>query len=152
MAYFDALWWRPSSVPVSARAVISDSRQQVVLGPNLIPLGYLPALTPFHHDAEEIGSSVRTSLRRTSLSGLSILIKCLLCNLKSFYLVKLSNMIYLYKSLFQCITFSRRRWSTFMAIRPGARGAVWVSDAAVLVGYLTDRGSNTGRPTASAIG
>jgi hypothetical protein len=96
LGYFDALWWRPWSVPVSARAMISDSRQQVVLGPNLIPLGYLPALTPFHHDAGEIGSSVRTSLRRTSLSVLSISVKGLLCNLKSFYLVKMSNIVYLY--------------------------------------------------------
>ena len=97
MVYFDALAWRSSSVPVSARAMISDSRQQVVLGPNLIPLGYLPALTPFHHEADEIGSSVRTSLRRTSLSALLTLVKCLFFNLKSFYLVKLSNIIYLYK-------------------------------------------------------
>ncbi len=86
-----------SPTPRSARAVISDSRQQVVLGPNFIPLGYLPALTPFHHDAEEIGSSVRTSLRRTSLSALSISVISLLCNLKSFHLVKMSNIIYLYK-------------------------------------------------------
>ena len=87
-----------SPTPRSARAVISDSRQQVALGPNLIALGYLPALTPFHHDADEIGSSLRTSLRRTSLSALSILVKGLFINLKSFYLVKMSNIIYLYKS------------------------------------------------------
>ena len=96
-------------MPRSARVVISDSRQQVVFGPSLIPLGYLPALTPFHHEADEMGSSVRTSLRRTSLSALSISVKGLLCNLKSFYLVKLSNIIYLYESLFQYITFLRRR-------------------------------------------
>jgi hypothetical protein len=84
-----------SPTPRSARAMISDSRQQVVFGPNLIPLGYLPALTPFHHDAGEIGSSVRTSLRRTSLSALSISVKGLFSNLKSFYLVKLFNYMYL---------------------------------------------------------
>ena len=75
------------------------------LGPNLIPLGYLPALTPFHHEAGEIGSSVMTSLRRTSLSALSILVKGLLFNLKSFHLVKLSNIIYLYKPFLKVLHF-----------------------------------------------
>ena len=125
-----------SPMPRSARVVISDSRQQVVFGPSLIPLGYLPALTPFHHEADEIGSSVRTSLRRTSLSALSISVKGLLCNLKSFYLVKLSNIIYLYKSLFQYITFLRRRRLSvghLHGVKPGARGAVWRHHAPVLV-------------------
>jgi hypothetical protein len=37
-------------------------------------------------------------------------------------------------------------WAVSTAAKPGARGAVWVGDAAVLLSYLTDRGSNTGRP------
>ena len=33
-----------------------------------------------------------------------------------------------------------------MVAKPGARGVVWRRHAPVLVGCLTDRGSNTGRP------
>ena len=42
-------------------------------------------------------------------------------------------------------------WAISTAAKPGAKGAVWRRHAPVLVSYLTDRGSNTGRPTASAI-
>jgi hypothetical protein len=116
----------------------------------------LPALTPFHHVADEIGSSVRTSLRRTSLSALSISVKGLFSNLKSFFLVKLSNIIYLYKifiSMYYILEAASAISSVItMVVKPGPRGAVWRGDASVLAeDYLTDRGSNTGCPTASAI-
>ena len=39
-----------------------------------------------------------------------------------------------------------------MAAKPGARDAVWRRHAPVLLSYLIDRGSDTGRPTAAARG